>query len=613
MSDTAEHRIPMRTSQVLSDEFEAIFGADRTRDLKDAILPGGAEDSRLEQVQIAAATLAPVALCLSGGGIRSASFALGVLQALARANLLTRFHYLSTVSGGGYIGSWLSAWLRWAGASQPVIAGLSTRSTDDTEPPPIRHIRQFSNYLTPKLGLMSSDTWAAVAISGRNLILNWMILFPALWLLVLFPKIASAAVQLARANPIPELFGWLFGALISVLVVVSAWYTTANRVSDRSICLFGLNAQLSFLLADFAPLVLAGTAFTWVVNRPLEYVGWLIIDYGGLALVAIGAAALYAVGFLLALLTHTGAPPEERRPRVQWVRDGIAWVLSGLIAGKVLWFGATGYVALPDVMTLVPADCIGEAAACAAGQGVPTEPITLDAKSLLVIVGMPYFLVAVITGQLLFVLLRSYSGRGDIEREWLGRAAGWYLVVALGWTIGAALVLFASAAAAGVSLVGGNLQNWLAPLGGISGALAAFLGKSSATPSRGRPAGWIATAVNAALSVAGAVFGAVVVIASSILIDQLVFGQPLQNTLLFHYDATDANQVHAYRVQWMRLLLATAALLVFWVVVGWFRQSEPLFAARAVPQPPDSRLSWRAACRRRRSAATPPAQLIHRL
>ena len=90
--------------------------------------------------------------------------------------------------------------------------GCATRSTDDTEPPPIRHIRQYSNYLTPKLGLMSSDTWAAVAISGRNLILNWMILFPALWLLVLFPKIASAAVQLARANPMPELFGWLFGS-----------------------------------------------------------------------------------------------------------------------------------------------------------------------------------------------------------------------------------------------------------------------------------------------------------------------------------------------------------------------------------------------------------------
>jgi len=50
------------------------------------------------------------ALCLSGGGIRSASFGLGVLQTLARFKLLEQFHYLSTVSGGGYIGSWLSAW-----------------------------------------------------------------------------------------------------------------------------------------------------------------------------------------------------------------------------------------------------------------------------------------------------------------------------------------------------------------------------------------------------------------------------------------------------------------------------------------------------------------------
>lgn len=43
------------------------------------------------------------ALCLSGG-IRSATFALGVLEGLARFDLLGEFHYLSTVSGGGYIG-----------------------------------------------------------------------------------------------------------------------------------------------------------------------------------------------------------------------------------------------------------------------------------------------------------------------------------------------------------------------------------------------------------------------------------------------------------------------------------------------------------------------------
>lgn len=63
-------------------------------------------------------------IALSGGGIRSATFALGVLQAMARAPaptrdssippelgsyLLPHFDYLSTVSGGGYIGSFFTS------------------------------------------------------------------------------------------------------------------------------------------------------------------------------------------------------------------------------------------------------------------------------------------------------------------------------------------------------------------------------------------------------------------------------------------------------------------------------------------------------------------------
>ncbi|KLU04613.1 hypothetical protein RISK_003235 [Rhodopirellula islandica] len=47
-------------------------------------------------------------LALSGGGIRSASFALGVLQALSDIGVFRHIDYLSTVSGGGYIGCGLS-------------------------------------------------------------------------------------------------------------------------------------------------------------------------------------------------------------------------------------------------------------------------------------------------------------------------------------------------------------------------------------------------------------------------------------------------------------------------------------------------------------------------
>ncbi|MFN8941513.1 MAG: patatin-like phospholipase family protein [Acidobacteriota bacterium] len=47
-------------------------------------------------------------LAISGGGIRSATFALGVMQSLAGKGWLEKIDYLSTVSGGGYIGTWLS-------------------------------------------------------------------------------------------------------------------------------------------------------------------------------------------------------------------------------------------------------------------------------------------------------------------------------------------------------------------------------------------------------------------------------------------------------------------------------------------------------------------------
>src|SRR5258707_7547970 len=130
MIELESHRSPLRTPEVLRAEFEAIFGADKVRDLEAAVQPLADEDARLEQVQIAAAKLGPVALCLSGGGIRSASFALGVLQALAQSNLLTRFHYLSTVSGGGYIGAWLSALLPFAGCSPAGLERLLGRWND---------------------------------------------------------------------------------------------------------------------------------------------------------------------------------------------------------------------------------------------------------------------------------------------------------------------------------------------------------------------------------------------------------------------------------------------------------------------------------------------------
>src|ERR1019366_8646245 len=119
-------------------------------------------------------------LALSGGGVRSATFNLGLLQALAAAGKLKSFDYLSTVSGGGYTGGWWSAWLSRddrddepSGQLFPPPENIESErderraqlenqgSTKLAELPqikdsainagedPIHHLRLFSNVMTP--------------------------------------------------------------------------------------------------------------------------------------------------------------------------------------------------------------------------------------------------------------------------------------------------------------------------------------------------------------------------------------------------------------------------------------------------------------------------------
>lgn len=129
-------------------------------------------------------------LAISGGGIRSASFGLGVMQALVSTTpkdsstpkdseitkasktprliktpggLLSRIDYLSTVSGGGYIGSSLT-WFLHNGLPGGGEAGTEAKNfpfgklgsggrTDRKGNLVLDFIRQHSNYLIPGKGL----------------------------------------------------------------------------------------------------------------------------------------------------------------------------------------------------------------------------------------------------------------------------------------------------------------------------------------------------------------------------------------------------------------------------------------------------------------------------
>lgn len=112
-------------------------------------------------------------LALSGGGIRSASFALGVLQALVGKDHLKKFHYLSTVSGGGYIGSALTYAISQLESGQtgtsaedfPLGKKNVGNRVDGSENKLLDFIRQHGNYLIPTDAL-GAVSFAAVVFRG---------------------------------------------------------------------------------------------------------------------------------------------------------------------------------------------------------------------------------------------------------------------------------------------------------------------------------------------------------------------------------------------------------------------------------------------------------------
>ncbi|WP_158623666.1 hypothetical protein [Corallococcus llansteffanensis] len=173
-------------------------------------------------------------LALSGGGIRSATFNLGLLQGLAKLELLGTFDYLATVSGGGYIGGFWSAWRKRKGRPVEQVPGACreeghlfparAEASGAAEPSPIRHLREFSNFLCPRPGLLNSDTGRIVASVSSAILPSLLATLALLALGVL------AWEGLARAALTPGRVAWpgdfprgLWRLLLFVPPLVLAW------------------------------------------------------------------------------------------------------------------------------------------------------------------------------------------------------------------------------------------------------------------------------------------------------------------------------------------------------------------------------------------------------
>lgn len=479
------------------------------------------------------------ALCISGGGIRSATFGLGVVQALADRKLLDGFDYLSTVSGGGYLGSWLSAWifrerlrkglhdknpdadfkklsddLRGINLAEDstVLAGLKDFDVDEVdanagieevqrrlncvppnapgdpnpEPTQLQHLRDYSNYMSPRVGLLSADTWTLIGIYLRNLFLNLTIFIPFIMAVLLAPRffysiIRSEWVQGTASVSIILLVLFLGGyALSSVLSKLPS----KNQGKDVE-----RNTDAWNFLFAVLPLVLMAIAMSALYIGALRSNGspspqsstaqdrsplsWLT-NLDSLAGFVVGAFLVCAIGYALFAV----------RRKVQGLnldaRTLLATILSAALWGVLLWF-------------LTPR--IFNSAAL--------QPVLQDGSVSLsflfyVCFSVPVFLLIFLVAATMFIGLSSGKVT-DEDREWLARYGAWLLIVCVVWIVLNSLVLFGPI---GIEkLVGfawsGDIWQRLssvgvAAIGLISAAVSligGFTSKSEVVPVQARPKG----------------------------------------------------------------------------------------------------------------------------
>lgn len=304
-----------------------------------------------------------VGLALSGGGIRSATFSLGLLRSLSNAGLVHRIDYLSTVSGGGYAGAFFCSLFvprelrgtfsregllakRGAelSAETPGVKLAKLLSCDPLGSPPgfkaISQLRQGGHYLAPN---GTSDALFAAVIGIRNWFAVAITTGLAVLAFFLFLNVAVSALGLAlhdTGSGLPQsglgsLHPWkvvLVGLAIWPAACAWAyWFARSGMVPrrrlQRLLSVQTVVAALIFLLA-----------YLWPTSRE----GWHLILKSGILVVSALALATYGAAECIAARRERrerredddeAAAPVDFVSEEDRVRDMLSrWLLAGVFA-----------------------------------------------------------------------------------------------------------------------------------------------------------------------------------------------------------------------------------------------------------------------------------------
>lgn len=394
------------------------------------------------------------ALCFSGGGIRSATFGLGIVQALARHKLLDNFDYLSTVSGGGYLGAWLSAWIRREQIRKfeenaqdndetnvDLFERYKTTKNDgvievqnklnavsfakptcpNPEPKQLQALREYSNYMSPKVGLISADTWTLLGIYTRNLFLNWTIFIPLICVILLIPRILLAAVK----SNVSGIRMSLLLILSLIFGIVAIFFTVdklpKNNTDGKELKTNNDGGVFVSVILPLLVMAFAATTF-WAWYNRSEISPWIpfgsfrpYLQYDFLNFL-IFSVLIFSIGNSIFYIYKFWTSENYKFQGLELLTA----IFSSAIGGCLTWLIAHNFF---------DADYFSN---------LQTKPYNLP---IYVCLAVPLYFLSFTTASTIFVGIYSRVATDD-DREWLARQSAWILIACGGWVLLNFIVLF---------------------------------------------------------------------------------------------------------------------------------------------------------------------------
>lgn len=278
-----------------------------------------------------------VGLAISGGGIRSATFALGVTKVLARYGVLKDIDVMSTVSGGGYLGSFITSVLNDNDAQvglQPDKQPFATEAQVESQA--IRHLRNHSKYL-------SEGGFATLALiifsAAYGVVMSLLLVAPLLMLLaavaVDFFDVTGSSIRGSHLDVTLSRWVWsTFGVAILILSILRNPSQNLRNFVERfaiALGMFGLLLLVVGLLPDLLQVTSGHTVGVLMSALSLPFIVGVTGLWSGLdtrlSRVVWWLMVLFAPLFFLALWLLAVDSVVELKKHSDW----LAWILTAAL------------------------------------------------------------------------------------------------------------------------------------------------------------------------------------------------------------------------------------------------------------------------------------------